>query len=55
VTPEGTVESDQVVPPLLVTMMEAKFPPSSPTATHVAVVAEELAAHETACTFVSGV
>jgi hypothetical protein len=55
VTPEGTVESDQVEPPLLVTMMEAKFPPSSPTATQVADAAEELDAQATARTFTSGV
>ena len=53
-TPTGGVELLHVVPPLLVTMMEATLPPSSPTATQVAELGEMLGAHDTARTFVNG-
>ena len=53
-TPSGGEELLHVEPPLLVTMMEATWPPSSPTATQVAELAEMLGAHDTARTFVNG-
>ena len=53
-TPCGGDELLQVVPPSLVTMMEATWPPSSPTATHVAELGEMLGAHDTARTFTNG-
>ena len=55
VTPGGGVESDQVVPPFWVTMIEATLPPLSPTATQVVALAVELGAQETALTLASGV
>ncbi len=56
VTPAGATERVQVEPPSSVTMMEAECPPSSPTATHVAELADGgFGAHETARTFTSGV
>jgi hypothetical protein len=54
VTPDGGVTADQVAPSLAVTMMEATWPPSSPTATQVAVLAVALGAHETALTLARG-
>jgi len=54
VTPSGGDELLHVVPPSLVTMMEATWPPSSPTATQVAELGEMLGAHDTARTFASG-
>ncbi len=54
VTPVGGGASDHVVPPSLLTMIEATLPPSSPTATQVAGPAEAVGAHETARTFASG-
>jgi hypothetical protein len=51
VTPLGTVPADHVDPPLFDTRIEAKLPPSSPTATHVV----DPAAHDTARTFGIGV
>jgi len=55
VTPAGATERVQVEPPSSVTMMEAECPPSSPTATHVAELADGgFGAHETARTFTSG-
>jgi len=53
-TPAGGAAVDQVAPPSFVTMIEAKFPPSSPTATQVEELAEGLGAHETARTLGSG-
>jgi hypothetical protein len=54
-TPAGGAERDQVDPPSSVTMMEARWPPSSPTATHVAELGDaEFGAHETADTFTCG-
>jgi hypothetical protein len=52
---DGGVESDQVVPPFWVTMMEATLAPLSPTATQVVVLAIVLGAQETALTLASGV
>jgi hypothetical protein len=54
VTPAGGEVVVQVLPPSFVTMIEAMFPPSSPTATQVAVLAETLGAHDTELTFTSG-
>jgi hypothetical protein len=54
VTPTGGVERDHVEPPFWVTMMEAAWPPSSPTATQVAELAAALGAQETAVTLVNG-
>ena len=54
VTPGGGVESDHVEPPFWVTMMEAAWPPSSPTATQVAELAAALGAQETSETLASG-
>ena len=55
VTPAGGTDRVQVAPPSFVTMMEATVPPSSPTATQVAELADEgSGAHETARTFTSG-
>ena len=54
VTPDGGVESDQVLPPFWVTMMEATMPPSSPTATQVVELAVASGAHETELTLVRG-
>ena len=50
-TPLGTVPADHVDPPSLETRIEAKFPPSSPTATQVL----DPVAQDTARTFGSGV
>ena len=48
-TPAGGTERVQVDPPSSVTMMDAECPPSSPTATHVAELADGgFGAHETA-------
>ena len=55
VTPDGGVDSDQVVPPFWVTMIEATLPPLSPTATQVVVLAVVFGAQETALTLASGV
>jgi hypothetical protein len=55
VTPDGGVESDQVVPPFWVTMIEATLPPLSPTATQVVVLAVALGAQETELTLAGGV
>ena len=54
VIPAGGVESDQVVPPSWVTMMEATSAPLSPTATQVAELAVAFGAQETALTLASG-
>ena len=54
VMPDGNDWLVHVAPPLLVVMTDAKFPPSSPTATQVVVLAETLGAHETALTFTKG-
>jgi hypothetical protein len=54
VTPEGGVESDHVEPPFSVTMIDGTWPPSSPTATQVAELADALGAQETALTLTRG-
>jgi len=53
-TPAGGAVSLQVPPPSFVTMMEATWPPSSPTATQVAEVGEILGAQDTERTFAIG-
>jgi hypothetical protein len=54
VTPAGGAASVQVEPPLLVTMMEATWPPPSPTATQVAEAGDALGAQDTARTLTIG-
>ena len=53
-TPDGGVASDQVAPSFWVTMTEATWPPSSPTATQVVELAVVFGADETAFTLARG-